>query len=187
MKKYLRYTSGTVIAAILSTGLCLTLTANAAEEKMENKEKMESTTEGKLSANDKKFVKKAYKGGLSEVSEAKIAKGKAKSDATKEIAERMITDHGKANDKLMEIAKEENLDLSQVEAKKAKSMSDENFDKEYLMALKKDHEKDIAMFEKEANDSGGKEDSDVVKFAKNTLPTLKEHLQMVDEAIAKMK
>ena len=53
--------------------------------------------------------------------------------------------------------------------------------------LKKDHEKDIAMFEKEANDAGAKEDSDVVKFAKDTLPTLKEHLQMVEDALAKVK
>ena len=53
--------------------------------------------------------------------------------------------------------------------------------------LKKDHEKDIAMFEKEAGDSGAKEDSDVVKFAKETLPTLKEHLKLVEDALAKVK
>jgi hypothetical protein len=43
------------------------------------------------------------------------------------------------------------------------------------------------MFEKEAGDSGAKEDSDVVKFAKNTLPTLKEHLQMVEDALKKVE
>ncbi len=181
MKKSLHHTSRAALAAILSTGLCLAITAKAADEKMEIK------TENKLSANDKKFVKKAYKGGLTEVAEAKVAKEKAKNDTTKEIADRMITDHSKANDELMEIAKEENLDLSKVKAKKPVTMSDANFDKDYLAELKKDHEKDIAMFEKEANDTGGKEDSDVVKFAKNTLPTLKEHLQLVDDAIAKTK
>ena len=180
MKKYLRYTSGAVTAAIISAGLCLALTAKAADEKMESK------TESKLSAKDKKFLKKAYKGGLTEIAEGKIAKEKAKNDATKELAERMVTDHTKVNDKLMEIAKEENLDLTKVEAKPV-SMSDSDFDKEYLTALKKDHEKDIAMFESEANDSGAKEDSDVAKFAKETVPALKEHLQMIDEAIAKMK
>ncbi|MEO7166889.1 MAG: DUF4142 domain-containing protein [Spartobacteria bacterium] len=174
MKKYLQF------AAIAAAGICLVTTANAADES-----KMSS--ESKMSANDKKFVKKAYKGGMEEVENAKMAKDKAKDDATKEIADRMITDHGKANDKLMEIAKEENMDLSKVKAPKAMSMSGDNFDKEYLMALKKDHEKDIAMFEKEANDSASKEDSDVKEFAKKSLPTLKEHLQMVNDAIAKMK
>jgi putative membrane protein len=86
----------------------------------------------------------------------------------------------------MEVAKEENFDLSKVEAKPA-SMSGDNIDKDYLTMLKKDHEKDIAMFEKEANDTGTKEDSDVKKFAKDTLPTLKEHLQMVEDALGKLK
>lgn len=176
MKKYL---SITFVGAIAAAGFCLASNVRAAEEKAE--------TESKLSAGDKQFLKKAYKGGLTEVEHAKMAKEKARDDATKEIAERMITDHGKANDQLMEIAKEENMDLSKVQSKKMPAMSDDNFDKDYLMELKKDHEKDIALFEKEANDSGAKEDSDVVKFAKATLPTLKEHLQMVNEAIEKMK
>ena len=47
--------------------------------------------------------------------------------------------------------------------------------------------RNIAEFEKEANDSGTKEDSDVKAFAKKTLPTLKEHLQMVEDALAKVQ
>lgn len=181
MKKHIRFGSLAAVAAIAAAGFCFVAPVKAAEEN-----KMDSKMESKLSANDKKFVKKAYKGGLKEVAEAKMAKDKAKNDATKELAERMITDHGKANDNLSEIAKEENLDLSKVEAKPG-SFSDANFDKDYLTELKKDHEKDIAMFEKEANDTGTKEDSDVKKFAKDTLPTLKEHLQMVEDALGKLK
>jgi len=181
MKAHLRFSSLAVVAAIAATGLCLAVPAKAADESQAN-----STTESKLSANDKRFLKKAYKGGIQEVENAKMAKEKATNDATKEVADRMITDHGKANDRLAEIAKEENLDLSKVEAKPV-TITAENFDKEYLTMLKKDHEKDIAMFEKEANDTGAKEDSDVVKFAKDTLPTLKEHLQMVEDALGKVK
>jgi len=179
MKKYISFTSRALIAAIAAAGLCLVANAKAADE-------TKASSESKLSANDKKFVKKAYKGGMTEVEISKMAKEKATSDATKEVADRMITDHSKANDRLMEIAKEENLDLSKVEAKPAK-MTGDNFDKEYLTMLKKDHEKTITMFETEANDTGTKEDSDVKEFAKNTLPTLKEHLQMVEEALGKLK
>jgi putative membrane protein len=159
--------------------LCLGATVQAADA-------TSTGTKSNLSLNDKKFVKKAYKGGLTEVAGAKMAKEKAKDDATKNVADRMITDHTKANDRLMEIAKEENLDLSKIEAKTA-TISGENFDKQYLTMLKGQHEKTITMFEKEANDTGAKEDSDVVKFAKETLPTLKEHLQMIDDALGKMK
>jgi putative membrane protein len=180
MKKYLTVTSRLLVAAIALSGLCLVANAQTADES-------KTSTTSKLSMNDKKFVRKAYKGGMMEVENAKMAKDKAKNDATKDVAERMITDHSKANEKLMDIAKEENLDLSKVQAKPATMSGGDNFDKEYLTMLKKDHEKDIAMFEKEASDSGAKEDSDVVKFAKDTLPTLKEHLQMVEDALAKLK
>lgn len=179
MKKNLTITIRAAFAVCAAVAFCASSTLHAADA-------TSNDTKSKLSLNDKKFVKKAYKGGLTEVASAKVAKDKAKDDATKNVADRMITDHTKANDQLMQIAKEENLDLSQVQAKTS-TISDQNFDKEYLTMLKKDHEKTIAMFEKEANDSGAKEDSDVVKFAKDTLPTLKEHLKMVEDALSKMK
>jgi len=181
MKNHIYRTSRVALAAIAAASLCLVIPAKAADEN-----KTDAKAESKLSAGDKRFVKKAYKGGMEEVETAKMAKDKAQSDATKEVADRRVTDHTKANDRLMEIAKEENLDLSKVEAKAA-TISGDNFDKEYLTMLKKDHEKTIAMFEKEANDMKEGEDRDVPKFAKDTLPTLKEHLQMVEDALAKVK
>ena len=96
----------------------------------------------------------------------------------------MITDHTKVNEELLNIAKEENLDLSKVHAKTA-TISGDNFDKEYPTMLKADHEKDIA--EKEANDTKPGEDRDVPAFSKKTLPTLKEHLQIVEDALGKVK
>ena len=179
MKKYIRLTMRLTLAALLAGSLGLLPAVKAAEES-------QTKTDSKLTMNDKKFLKKAYKGGMEEVENGKIAKEKAKNDATKEVAEHMIADHSKANEELKKIAEEENFDLSKIEAKTT-DFSDANFDKEYLTMLKKDHEKDIAEFEKEANDSGAKEDSDVVAFAKKTLPTLKEHLKMVEDALAKVQ
>jgi putative membrane protein len=147
---------------------------------------MGSSGKSKLSQNDKKFLRKAYKGGMEEVENAKVAKEKAQNDATKDVANHMIEDHSKANEKLEAIAKEENFDLSKIKPKPM-SISGDNFDKQYLTMLKADHEKDIAEFEKEANDTGTKEDSDVKKFAKDTLPTLKEHLKMVEDALKKIE
>lgn len=177
MKKYLSFT---LLAAVAAVGLCVVANVRAAEESMDSK------TESKLSANDKTFLKKAYKGSLQEIENAKVAKEKAQNEATKDIAERMITDHTKAKDQIYKMAEEENLDLAKVKVK-ATDASGDDFDKKYLTMLKKDHEKDIAMYEKEASDSGSKEDSDVKEFAKDTLPTLKEHLQMVEDALGKTK
>lgn len=175
MTKYLR----TILpaAALAVATVCFTPVAHAADE---------PKTKSMLSATDKTFVKKAYKGGLSEVANGKVAQEKAKDEATKKVADQMVTDHSKANDELKKIADEEKLDLSGVSAK-AMAISGDNFDKQYLMMLQKEHEKDIAMFEKEANDAKPGEDRDVPSFAKNTLPTLKEHLAMINDALAKVK
>lgn len=43
------------------------------------------------------------------------------------------------------------------------------------------------MFEKEASDAKPREDRDVPTFAKKMLPTLKEHLTMINDEIGKMK
>ncbi len=174
MKKYLRIMLPT---ALVAAAVCFVPVTRAAEE---------TKAKSMLSAGDKTFVKKAYKGGLTEVANAKMAQEKAKDEATKKIAEQMVTDHSKANDELMKIAEEEKLDLSKAAAKPM-TISGDNFDKKYLMMLQEEHQKDIAMFEKEAADAKPGEDRDVPTFAKKTLPTLKEHLTMINEAIAKMK
>lgn len=173
--------SRAAFVAAVTVGLSLVTAVRAADSDAADK------TKSKLTANDKKFVRKAYKGGMAEVEAAKVAKEKAKSDSTKEAAEQMITDHSKANDELMEIAKEENLDLSKMPMTKPAAMTGTDFDKEYLTMQKNVHEKDIAMFEKEAADAKEGEDHDVPAFAKKTLPTLKKHLAMIDDALAKMK
>ncbi len=178
MKKYLRITSSAALTAVVAVGLGL-LAGGAQAAEMNPK--------SKLSMGDKKFVAKAYQGGMAEVASAKLAEEKAQNPATKKIAARLIADHSKANEKLRDIAKEENLNLDKTAMAKPASMSSDNFDKEYLTMQKQVHEKDIAMFEKEAADTKPNEDRDVPAFAKKTLPTLKKHLAMIEAALAKMK
>ena len=57
------------------------------------------------------------------------------------------------------------------------------FDKAYVRDMVMDHHHDIAGFQKEA--SGG-HDSDVKGFASQTLPTLQEHLKMIQGIQGKM-
>ncbi len=64
-----------------------------------------------LSANDKKFMKKAAKGGMMEVAMGKLAEEKGQSDDVKSFGKRMVTDHSKANDELKKIAAQKNVKL----------------------------------------------------------------------------
>ncbi len=120
---------------------------------------------------------------MREVKMAEMAKEKAKSADVKKVAEKIESDHKDANKELMALAEKKGVVLSKNEPK-IDAMSGTDFDKEYLAMMVKDHEKDIAAFEKEANDG---EDADVKAWAEKTLPTLKEHLKMVQDAQSKMK
>ena len=124
--------------------------------------------ESKLTASDKKFVKKAYKGGMEEVANGKWQRRKPRTTPPRNVAERMITDHSKVNEKLIK-SRRKKISTSRRSGQDG-NMSGDNFDKEYLTMLKADHEKDIAEFEKEANDTKPGEDRDVPAFAKENTP-----------------
>jgi putative membrane protein len=141
-----------------------------------------SMPKGQLSAKDMEFVKKAASGGMMEVHMGQMAEKQGQSAEVKEIGRRMVQDHTNANQRLMALAQSKGLKLPK--EKMDHKMGGANFDKEYLTMMVSDHEKDVAEFETEAK-SG--DDVDVKGFAKQTLPTLKEHLKMVKAAQAKMK
>jgi len=194
MKK-LSMMSRVMFATIAAAGLCLGAVAQAAEEPAEGdtspsaiKSKKEMTSEktetkGSLSMIDTKFVKKTAKGGMREIKMAEMAKEQAKSADVKKVAEKIESDHKDANQELIALAEKKGVALSKNEPKIEK-MTGTDFDKEYLAMMVNDHEKNIAAFEKEAKDG---EDADVKAWAEKTLPTLKEHLKMVQDAQSKMK
>jgi putative membrane protein len=181
MKKYLTFTSRAAIAALATAGLCFISVAKATDEtKSDTATKKEGSS---LSAKDKMFIRHAAKGGMKEVAMGEMGQNDAKSDDVKKVAGKIASDHKDANKELMELAEKKGITLPK-EAPKMKKFAG---DKEYLMMMQKDHEKDIAAFEKEANDSASGEDADVKAWAEKTLPTLKDHLKMVNDALEKMK
>ncbi|MEO7297312.1 MAG: DUF4142 domain-containing protein [Verrucomicrobiota bacterium] len=130
------------------------------------------------------FIKDAAQGGVAEVNMGELGTQKGQDPAVKELAQRLVADHSKANAELKEIAQKCGIALSaEVDAKQQKmmdhlnSLSGAEFDKAFAMHMVKDHKKDIAKFEKAA----ASKDADVAAFAKATLPTLKEHLQMAEK------
>jgi putative membrane protein len=132
-----------------------------------------------LSSADKAFIKDAAKGGMMEVAMGRVAEKNASDSEVKNFGARMVKDHSKANEDLKAIAKEENVGWpAEKEAGKWKS------DKDYMDAMVKDHEKDLAAFEKEAKDGS---DPKVKSFADKTAKIVREHLEMAKEVDAKLK
>jgi putative membrane protein len=155
---------------------CIGLSVAALAEKP-SKSKSDKGTQ--LSSADKAFIKDAAKGGMMEVAMGSVAEKNASDSEVKNFGARMVKDHSKANENLKAIAKEENVKWpAGKEAGKWKS------DKDYMDAMVKDHEKDLAAFEKEAKDGTNPK---VKSFADETGKTVREHLDMAKEIDAKLK
>ena len=165
------------VIAIACIGLSGTALAQNPKSKSDsNSNKAKANT---LSSADKAFVKDAAKGGMMEVAMGRVAEKNASESEVKNFGARMVKDHGKANEDLKAIAKEENVEWpAEKAAGKWKS------DKDYMDAMVKDHEKDLAAFEKEAKDGS---DSKVKSFADKTAKTVREHLEMAKDIDTKLK
>jgi len=139
---------------------------------------------------DATFYKHAAEGGMSEVELGELAQQKSNSQSVKDFGAMMVKDHSAANDKLKSIAASKDVKLpispsvGQTATKtKLKVLSGDTFDKSYVKGMIKDHQDDIAEFQKEAA-SG--QDSDAKAFAKATLPTLQTHLKRIQSVAADM-
>lgn len=136
-----------------------------------------------LSAADREFMHKAAEGGMKEVEMGRMGEQMGKSAEVKSFGKRIAADHSKANNELMALAQKKGVKLSN-KAPKMEKMSGANWDKQYMAAMVKDHEKDLAEFQHEA--SGGS-DADVRAFAAKTSKVIQKHLELAKTAAAKVK
>jgi len=132
-----------------------------------------------LSAADKAFMKDAAKGGMMEVAMGRVAEQNATDSEVKNFGARMVKDHGKANDELKTLAREQNVQLP-AEKQPGKWKSD----KDYMDQMVKDHENDLAAFEKEAKEGS---DPNVKNFANKTSEVVRKHLEMAKKIDSKLK
>lgn len=140
---------------------------------------------------DAKFAMMAAMGGMEEVEMGRLAVEKGASDEVRQFGQRMVDDHSKANQELMQIASSKGMTLPtaldakhQADMQKMSALSGEAFDKAYVKMMVKDHKKDVGEFQKESTRGA---DPEIKAFAASTLPTLQEHLQMIQRIDDKMK
>jgi len=138
-----------------------------------------------LSHSDAAFLKDAAEGGMDEVKLGELAYQKGTSDRIKTFGQHMIDDHTKMNNELQALAARKSVTLptdisitQEASYKLLSAKTGEGFDKSYISSMVKDHEDDIAAFQKEANNGG---DADVKALASKALPTLQEHLRMAQD------
>jgi putative membrane protein len=94
----------------------------------------------------------------------------------------MVEDHGQANEQLKQIAEQKGIELPQELPDDAQQLHDElqqksgaEFDQAYMDEMVSDHEEDVEAFEDYVESA---QDPDLRNFAEQTLPTLREHLEL---------
>ena len=164
---------------IATVGVSLSLMpALRADDKSTEKERGRSSEHSE----DAKFIKQASIGGMAEVKMGELASQRGQSQSVKQFGERLKKDHEEANQKLQQIAQRKGMttptaldEHNQKMVDHLSSLSGEEFDKAFIEHAVKDHKKDIKEFEKQAERG---DDPAARSFARETLPTLREHLRI---------
>ena len=138
-----------------------------------------------LNSGDLDFVNGAAKGGTTEVALGQLAAQKSSNARVQAFANRMVRDHSDINGKLTALAATKGVELpdgkglmNDATYLELKVLSGKEFDKAYVKAMLGDHKEDVSGFEKE---SAAAQDPDVRKFVAKTLPTLQQHLAMIQK------
>jgi len=133
---------------------------------------------------DRKFATQAASAGLAEVEITRHTMEKASSAEVKQLAEHLNKDHAQANEELARIAATKGMNLpaapgadKRTQVDQLTALSGAELDRAVLEQLAESHRASIKLFEEEA--SAGS-DADLKAFAEKTLPTLREHLKMVE-------
>ena len=133
---------------------------------------------------DKAFLKKAIRGNNGEIDAAKLALQKSDNQQVKDFAQKMVDDHTKMLNDLHQVAQQENIKyedtpspMAQKLHAKLDGLSGAAFDKAYVDGMVKDHKGDVRDFTTEI---GAGKDQPIKEAASNSLPTIKEHLQIVE-------
>ncbi len=136
------------------------------------------------------FIIQASIGNLQEIAIGRLATAQAASPDVKAFASKMVADHTKAEAQLMQLVETRGFQIPHeatdppVEDMMLKKEIGKDFDRMYVHMMVPDHRQTVQLFEKYA--LAGK-DPDVKAFARQTLPTLKDHLAAISAIDQNMK
>jgi putative membrane protein len=153
-------------AMVAATLLCLSVKAATPAER----------SPSMLKHADRSFVKKAAKSGMAEVNISRVAVERTSNQQVREFAQMMVADHTKANTKLADLASSKGVMLPMGDDDDTADWAKKDvkdFDEDYIDKMVSDHKDAVDLFEKEAKKG---DDPDLAAFARETLPTLQQHL-----------
>ena len=127
---------------------------------------------------------------MAEVALGELAGARATNNDVKQFGLRMVQDHGKANGELAQLARDKGVEPPKDVDRTQKGVHDrlaklsgDAFDRAYVDEMVKDHRKDVKAFEQQATRA---KDPDLKAWIDKALPTLRDHLKMIETISAKV-
>lgn len=136
------------------------------------------------------LIKNGLEGGMTEIAASKIAVKNSQNPKVVSFAQQLIADHSKADSTLLWIKDDKMLTEKDTISGEHKEMLDSlqtktgaSFDRAYITMMIHDHKEAIDLF-KDASDD---KNQTIQDFARQTLPTIEDHLKMAKDIDASMK
>ena len=131
-------------------------------------------------AADTMFLTNAIRGNMAEVKMGELAQQRGASEDVRDFGKTLESDHSRALQKHEALARDKNIVVPTEVTPEQKQehdmlakLSGAEFDREFAMQMVDAHRKTVAVYEAEAKSNG---DADIVDLARDTLPTLRDHL-----------
>ncbi len=142
-------------------------------------------TNPKPDQSDQTFANEAATGGKAEVDLGRYMEEHGHDVKVREFGRRMVTDHTAADTKLKGAAAQGNVKLPAApDPEERKTLSELRklrgaaLDRAYIDDMVQDHQKDVQLFQQEAQSGTNPQ---MKSFAQETLPTLQQHLSQAEE------
>lgn len=185
----------TTVTSLLITAAIFTACSDGKGKTEESKEIAEEVNDKKFDtrANEKdaQFIVDASSGSYDEISIADVAMAKSSNADIKTLAQTLKDEHSSFITELNGLASNKNITVPAVaseDAGKAATKLSEtkatDFDEDWLEKVKDMHEKSVKKYEDASNNCT---DADIKNWATTTLPKIKHHLDMINEATGKKK
>lgn len=130
------------------------------------------------------FIEQAASSDMLEIETGRLAADKGSSQAVRSFGQQMVTDHTQTSKQLLTLAGKHgvapsgNMEPRHLEmANKLRNVSGSAFDAQYLQGQVVAHSEAVTLFE-QASQATSPDMADIRSFATQTLPALRQHLQM---------
>src|SRR5262245_39516500 len=134
-----------------------------------------------LPSAEREFLLQVARGNDHELRLAEMARDKSQRNEVRELATRISQDHFQMSRELRRFAASKGVDLAQTpsghpdpQLEWLSKVSPAQFDQEFVKALVKDHENDVAQFRRMSTQA---QDQEVRAWTAKMLPTLEDHLR----------